>query len=84
MMDGLSTVQDWVLVLGLALRDVMPGSHVSTNDDAMGRRVISSFVRALTCCAPLVAETLLQAWFYRQTQASHTVSLDEVEASDGH
>jgi hypothetical protein len=41
-------------------------------------------VRAcLTCCAPLVGETLPGAWFYRQTQASHAVSLDRVEAGDG-
>jgi len=44
--------------------------------------VISSFTRALTCCAPLVAKTLLETWFYHQTQASHVVGLDRAEAGD--
>jgi hypothetical protein len=72
--DGLSTVQDWVLVPGLALRGMAPDSHLITNDDAVWRWVILSFVHALTRCAPLVVGTLLKAWFYHQTQASHTVS----------
>ena len=62
-MNGLSIVQDWVLVLGLALRDVAPGSHLITNDDNTWRWVISSFMRALTCCTSLVVETLLGVWF---------------------
>jgi hypothetical protein len=60
------------------------GSHLIANDDATWRRVISSFVHALTCCVLLVVETPLGVWFYRQTQASYMVNLDEVEAGDGH
>jgi hypothetical protein len=63
-MDGLSAVQDLVLAPGLALQGMAPGSHLITNDNVVWRRVISSFVRALTRCAPLVAEMLPGAWFY--------------------
>ena len=60
-----------------------PGSHLTTNGVAVWRGVISSFVRALTCCALLVAEALLEAWFYHRTRASHVVGLGRVEAADG-
>jgi hypothetical protein len=83
MLDGSSFMQDWTLVLGLALRGMAPGSHLVTCDDTVGRRVISLFMHALTHCTPLVARTLLGAWFYRRTQTSHTVGLDVVETSDG-
>jgi hypothetical protein len=83
MTDGLFAVQYWVLVSSLALRGMATGSHLITNDNAAWQRVISLFVRVLTCCAPLVVETLLAAWFYHQTQASPVVGLDEVEPGDG-
>jgi hypothetical protein len=76
-------MQDWTLVLGLALRGVALGSHLVTCDDTAGRRVILLFMHALTHCAPLVAGTLFGAWFYRRTQTSHTVGLDVVETGDG-
>jgi hypothetical protein len=59
------------------------GSHRITNDDTMWQRVILSLVCALNCYVLLEAETPLKAWLYHQTQASHVVSLDRVEAGDG-
>jgi hypothetical protein len=53
-MDGLSIVQDWVLVLGLASRGLALGCHLITNDEATWWWVISSLVHALTHCVPLV------------------------------
>ena len=82
-MDGLSIMRDWSLVPSLALRGVAPGGHLIANAAALGW-VISLLVRALTCCVPLVMEMSLGAWFYRQTQASHAVGLNRVEAGDGH
>ena len=66
-MGGLSTNQGWVLVSGVVFRGVAPGGHLINNDDAVWRWVISSFVRALTRCAPLVVEALLEAWIYHWT-----------------
>ena len=68
---------------GLAYMRHGAGSHLITNNVAAWWRVILSFMRALTCCAPLVAGTLLGAWFCHRTQASHAVGLDRVEAGDG-
>ena len=82
MVDSLSAMQGWTLVLGLALRGVALGSHLITNNDAW-RWMISSLVRALTCCVPPMVEMPLEAWFYCRAQASHVVGLDRVEASDG-
>ena len=76
-------MRDLTLVLGLALRGVAPSSHLINNDNATWRWVILSFVRALTCCAPLAVEALLGAWLYYRTQASHTVGLGRVQAGDG-
>ena len=76
-------MQDWTLVPGLALRGMALGNHLITYAAAMWRWVILSFVRALTCCAPLAVEALLGAWLYYRTQASHTVGLDGVEVGDG-
>jgi hypothetical protein len=66
MIDGLSTMRDWALVLGLALRGMALGSHLITNDDAAWRRVISSLMYALTHCVLLVVEVPLEACFHRQ------------------
>jgi hypothetical protein len=82
MTDSLITVLDRVLVPGLALRGVAPGSHLITCDAAAQRQVISLLVRALTCGVSLVAKKLLEAWFHRRIQASHVVDLNGVEASD--
>jgi hypothetical protein len=61
----------------------VPGSHLITNDVTAWQWVISLFMRALTHCAPLVVGTLLGAWFYRWTQASHMVGLDGAKVGDG-
>jgi hypothetical protein len=76
-------MRDQTLVLGLALRGVVPGSHLIISDDVMWRWVILLLVCAQTCCARLMAETPLGAWFYRWTQASNVVGLDRVEVADG-
>ena len=59
------------------------GSHLITNDDTAGRRVISSLMYALTRYIPLVVETLLRAWLYHGFHASREVGLDRVEVDDG-
>jgi hypothetical protein len=64
MMDGLPTMLYRVLVPGLASRGAAPGGHLITCDAAARRRVISLLVRMLICGVPLVAETLLEAWFH--------------------
>jgi hypothetical protein len=71
------------LVLGFALRGMALGSHLITNDIAMWWRVVSSLMCALTCCVPLVVETLSMARLYRKVQVSRTVSLDWVQTDDG-
>jgi hypothetical protein len=55
--------QDQILVLGLTLRSVMPVDGLISNDNAVWRRVVSSFMRTLARCVLLTAEVLSRAWF---------------------
>jgi len=67
MTGDLSVKQGWTLVLGSALGGVVLGSHLIADDDDTWWWVILSLMRALTRCAPLVAQTLLGTWFNRWT-----------------
>ena len=76
--------QDWILVLGLALRGVTSDSHLISGDGTAWRLAVLSLMRALAHCVLPMAETLSKAWLYRGILFSHIVGLDRVGAGGGH